>query len=267
MASKVVDGRNTPACQVVTAPTAAAATSAATAATAAAAGGQRAEQWKQQNPEYVPGFSLVYPSYEHFDDGVMRNMHRGKQTTNRRRRATVQVSFYDGSSHESSSSTVRTEVRSPAGRGSLFSVAFSRRRHRPHAADRAPGRGGVLAGHRHPVRVPAAVSARATGRRCSAFAFAGRDPRRTKLFAPQTPYTVSGLLFFVKFAAALLGVWLMHVGVRGPISFARLRHVLVFRGRRRWCRRWPARWSRSALRGGFALGRPGFLAARCRAGG
>ena len=26
----------------------------------------------------------------------------------------------------------------------------------------------------------------------------------------------------------MLGAWLVHVGVRGPISFARLRHVLVF---------------------------------------
>ena len=49
-----------------------------------------------------------------------------------------------------------------------------------------------------------------------------------ELFAPHIPYTVSGLLFFVKFAAALLGTGLMQVGVRGPISFARLRHVLCF---------------------------------------
>jgi signal transduction histidine kinase len=49
-----------------------------------------------------------------------------------------------------------------------------------------------------------------------------------ELFAPQIPYSVSGLLFFVKFAAALLGAGLMQVGVRGPISFARLRHVLCF---------------------------------------
>ena len=48
------------------------------------------------------------------------------------------------------------------------------------------------------------------------------------LFSPQIPWTVFGLLFPVKFLAALLGVWLMHVGVRGPISFARLRHVLCF---------------------------------------
>ncbi len=50
------------------------------------------------------------------------------------------------------------------------------------------------------------------------------------LFAPQIPFAVFGLLFPVKFLAALLGVWLMHIGVRGPISFARLRHVLCFAG-------------------------------------
>ncbi len=50
-----------------------------------------------------------------------------------------------------------------------------------------------------------------------------------EIFAPSgIPYTVSGLLFFVKFAAALLGVGLMHVTVRGPISFARLHQVLGF---------------------------------------
>ncbi|HEX6397348.1 MAG TPA: MASE1 domain-containing protein, partial [Steroidobacteraceae bacterium] len=50
-----------------------------------------------------------------------------------------------------------------------------------------------------------------------------------EVFAPSgVPYTVSGLLFFVKFAAALLGVGLMHVAVRGPISFARLHQVLGF---------------------------------------
>ena len=48
------------------------------------------------------------------------------------------------------------------------------------------------------------------------------------VFAPQLPFSGAGLLFPVKFAAALLGVAIMHVCVRGPISFARLRHVLVF---------------------------------------
>jgi signal transduction histidine kinase len=48
------------------------------------------------------------------------------------------------------------------------------------------------------------------------------------LFAPQIPFPLYGLLYPVKFLAALLGVWLMHMGVRGPISFARLRHVLCF---------------------------------------
>ncbi len=61
----------------------------------------------------------------------------------------------------------------------------------------------------------------------AAFGFAA-ELSAHELFAPQIPYTVSGLLFFVKFAAALLGTALMQVGVRGPISFARLRHVLCF---------------------------------------
>jgi integral membrane sensor domain MASE1 len=52
-----------------------------------------------------------------------------------------------------------------------------------------------------------------------------------EVFAPPgLAYTMSGLLFFVKFAAALLGVGLMHVTVRGPISFARLHQVLGFAG-------------------------------------
>jgi signal transduction histidine kinase len=45
---------------------------------------------------------------------------------------------------------------------------------------------------------------------------------------PHIPYTVSGLLYFVKFATAVVGVWLVHVTIRGPISFARLHHVLGF---------------------------------------
>ena len=48
------------------------------------------------------------------------------------------------------------------------------------------------------------------------------------VFAPQLPFSGAGLLFPVKFAATLLGVAIMHVCVRGPISFARLRHVLFF---------------------------------------
>ncbi len=48
------------------------------------------------------------------------------------------------------------------------------------------------------------------------------------VFAPQLSFSAAGLLFPVKFAAALLGVGVMHVTVRGPISFARLRHVLCF---------------------------------------
>ncbi|HET9863904.1 MAG TPA: MASE1 domain-containing protein, partial [Steroidobacteraceae bacterium] len=61
-----------------------------------------------------------------------------------------------------------------------------------------------------------------------AFGFAS-EILGNEVFAPaELPYTMSGLLFFVKFAAGLLGVGLMHVTIRGPISFARLRHVLGF---------------------------------------
>ena len=47
-------------------------------------------------------------------------------------------------------------------------------------------------------------------------------------FAPDLPFSVSGLLFPIKFLSAVLGVWLLHVAVRGPITFARLHHVLAF---------------------------------------
>ncbi|HYJ42585.1 MAG TPA: MASE1 domain-containing protein [Steroidobacteraceae bacterium] len=50
------------------------------------------------------------------------------------------------------------------------------------------------------------------------------------LLAPELPFSGAGLLFPVKFAAALVGVGIMQVAVRGPISFARLRHVLIFTG-------------------------------------
>jgi signal transduction histidine kinase len=60
-----------------------------------------------------------------------------------------------------------------------------------------------------------------------AFGFAA-EMSAHELFAPQIPYTASGLLYFVKFGAAVLGAGLIQVGVRGPISFARLRHVLCF---------------------------------------
>ncbi|HEY6123462.1 MAG TPA: MASE1 domain-containing protein [Steroidobacteraceae bacterium] len=48
------------------------------------------------------------------------------------------------------------------------------------------------------------------------------------VFAAQLPFSAAGLLFPVKFSAALVGVGVMHAAVRGPISFARLRHVLFF---------------------------------------
>ena len=60
-----------------------------------------------------------------------------------------------------------------------------------------------------------------------AFGFVAEIAAHT-LFAPQIPITVTALSFFVKFASGLLGVWLMHMSVRGPISFARLHHVLGF---------------------------------------
>src|SRR5687768_6307077 len=81
-----------------------------------------------------------------------------KQTTNRRARATAWVSFYDGESHEPTSSTVRSEVRSAPGGGRLFPRAFRRGRHRPHLVDRSPGGRGVLARERGALRVPAALS-------------------------------------------------------------------------------------------------------------
>ncbi len=94
----------------------------------------------------------------------MGTVSTGEEANNRcRPQAAPCVSFYDGGSHESSPSSLRTEVRTPAGGGSLFPVAFPRRRHRPHAADRTPWRRCVLAGHRFPVRVPPAVPARLLG--------------------------------------------------------------------------------------------------------
>ena len=59
--------------------------------------------------------------------------------------------------------------------------------------------------------------------------FPGRNPGSNEsLPHRRLEYTLSGLLYFIKFAAAVLGVWLMHVSIRGPISFARLHHVLAF---------------------------------------
>jgi len=48
------------------------------------------------------------------------------------------------------------------------------------------------------------------------------------LFGPQLPSLTTAILFLVKFSAGLAGVWLMHIVIRGPISFARLHHVLGF---------------------------------------
>jgi len=48
------------------------------------------------------------------------------------------------------------------------------------------------------------------------------------VFAPQISLATAAQVFPIKFLAAALGVGLMHLGVRGPISFARLAHVLMF---------------------------------------
>ena len=68
---------------------------------------------------------------------------------------------------------------------------------------------------------------RATGR-APRFQFRWRSSPPTKSSRRRFRYSLAGMLFFVKFAAGVLGAWLVHVGVRGPISFARLRHVLCF---------------------------------------
>jgi signal transduction histidine kinase len=61
-----------------------------------------------------------------------------------------------------------------------------------------------------------------------AFGFLAEILAHETFAPPQIPYTVYGLLFFVKFLAGLAGVGLMHASVRGPISFARLHQVLGF---------------------------------------
>lgn len=61
-----------------------------------------------------------------------------------------------------------------------------------------------------------------------AFGFLAEITAHEAFAPPDLTYTVYGMLFFVKFGAGLAGVWLMHVIVRGPISFARLHHVLGF---------------------------------------
>jgi len=48
------------------------------------------------------------------------------------------------------------------------------------------------------------------------------------MFGPQMPSLTTAILFLVKFGAGLAGVWMMHIVIRGPISFARLHHVLGF---------------------------------------
>jgi signal transduction histidine kinase len=61
-----------------------------------------------------------------------------------------------------------------------------------------------------------------------AFGFLAEILSNETFAPPQLVYTLSGLLYFVKFASALIGVWLVHISIRGPISFARLQHVLGF---------------------------------------
>ena len=70
---------------------------------------------------------------------------------------------------------------------------------------------------------------RATGRRCWPLASWPRSWPTKSSRRRRSPTPYPGLLYFVKFAAGLAGVWLMHVTIRhGPISFARLHHVLGF---------------------------------------
>ena len=58
-------------------------------------------------------------------------------------------------------------------------------------------------------------------------AFAAEIPAHS-LFAPQIPLESAALLFPIKFLAGASGVGIMHLTVRGPISFAKLKHVLGF---------------------------------------
>ena len=147
-----------------------------------------------------------------------------------------------------------------------FPIAFPRGWHRSHAAHRPPGRGRVLARHRHPVRVPVAVS-RALLAGAVAFTLRRRTAGARRCSRRRFPISVAGLLFSVKFAAALLGVWLMQCR-RARADFLRATASRAVSSRpRRWCRRWCARSSRSACAATPAFGEPRLLARRCRTGG
>ncbi len=87
-------------------------------------------------------------------------------------------------------------------------------------------------------------------------AFVGEVLAHT-LFAPQIPTLVAVSLFPLKFAAALIGVAIMHVTVRGPISFARLQHVLGFSGAAA-VSTFVCAFIAQALSGPFPLGADGF---------
>jgi hypothetical protein len=73
----------------------------------------------------------------------------------------------------------------------------------------APDGVGVFwAGHRHALRLPAVVSAR-YWLSLLAFGFLGRDPVQRAFAPPLIPYTMAGLLYFVKFGAGVAGVLLV----------------------------------------------------------
>jgi signal transduction histidine kinase len=157
---------------------------------------------------------------------VTGNMPEIEQTTNRRRQATVQVSFYH--------------------------AKVMNRHVRPFGLKLGPLQAGAIYFPLHFLAVCIGASLLiepqgvgvfwpATG---TLFAFLLLYPARywtalfvvsfaaemaaQALFAPQLPLGPATLLFPLKFSAGLLGAWFMHVLVRGPISFARLRHVLAF---------------------------------------
>ena len=86
---------------------------------------------------------------------------------------------------------------------------------------------------------PAALLARAAG-----FHASGPKWPAHQLFAPQIPYSVAGMLFFVKFAAAVLGAWLCKSACAARFPLRDCAMCWSSR-RRRWCRRWCARSLRS----------------------
>ena len=89
-----------------------------------------------------------------------------------------------------------------------------------------------------------------------------------ELFAPQIPYSVAGLLFFVKFAAAVLrrrGWCTRAYAARSPSRGCD--HVLVLRGSRRWCRHCICAFVAVTLRGDAGSSGLANSGSPCRAGG